>query len=315
MSGAGATSAAEVLASGDLDARRIPDWRVSDAFRPVRTPGLSELTDDVRAEIIHLFNAHGLVLIDVAEEAVDSHSLRSFARILGLGEPYTLPQYRKNSGFTDTGISRMRTSAPAATRAGKPGVLHPSFHSTSGQSLHCDGTLEPIGRVPTTILACHEPAASGGATTFLNITQALHELAHTDPAAANALLADDILLRTGNIKGVEGSCRGHAFAVVDGELISRASFSSTDTWSLSGDETGRDRARGISRLLGHVDDADSLFVRIRAERNQLILFANDKLAHGRDDYVNTPEQVRDMSRALFTRRPNGGGMGATRSAR
>lgn len=107
------------LMGKNLHTLRVPDWRAPDAFEAVTTPTISNPDDSVLPEIVRRYYAYGLVLLSVSDEVVDSESLRSFARSVGLGAAYTPPQYGSVATFANDGISRMKTTAASGEPSGE----------------------------------------------------------------------------------------------------------------------------------------------------------------------------------------------------
>ena len=235
--------------------------------------------------------AAGFAIISCAQDPTND-TPRALADALALGPMFTPPQYR-NSPHINQGVSRIGTDH--ATRG------HPAFGQTSGQALHSDGTLQRIGQVKTAMLVCVRPAASGGASRLFNAVGAFVELLDGDPAAAAALTAPDVLVRTSNLEHSRGqSMAGPAFAVADGRLISRYSVTATDRY----DDTAVTDPAALYRALAFLHEAAQPGSRHLLEftlaAGQALLLANDLISHGRAAYTNDPDRPRLMLRALFT---------------
>lgn len=282
-----------------LDRSTIPSFEGAAEQSPVEVASFTRITAGAAAQITARYHQHGLCLIAAADRAVTDDSITAMAAALALGPVFTPSLYRGTTTMPD-GIARM------CAESHTPGDVHPSFDSTAGQSLHTDGTLETIGAVKSSLLLCAQPAARGGATFFLNTSGIFAELAATDPQAAAALMRPDALVRMSNLPSTARSVSiGPAFTVQDGDLLTRLSLTPTDSWQITDDEDGLALLRGLTTMIRIRDDHDPRFyVEFTLDEGVGVLFANDRIGHGRRDYTNSGAHTRRMIRALFTRRPS-----------
>lgn len=282
-----------------LDRSRIPSFEGLAGQPPVEVASFTRITAGAAAQITTRYHQHGLCLLAAADRAVTDDSLTALATALGLGPIFTPSLYRGTATMPD-GIARM------CAESHTPAAVHPSFDSTAGQSLHTDGTLEAIGAVKSSLLLCAQPAARGGATFFLNTTAIFAELAATDPQAAAALMRPDALVRVSNLPGTARSVSiGPAFTIQDGELLTRLSLTPTDSWQIPDDEHGVALMRALATMIRIRDDHDPrYYTEFTLDQGVGVLFANDRIGHGRRDYTNSRTHTRRMIRALFTRRPS-----------
>jgi hypothetical protein len=268
-------------------------------FRPGRDddPVLVGSWDDIPSAAGHeaatRLATAGFALIQ-ASQVPGPAAARQLASQLGLGPPFTPPQYRDSPHVDGQGVTRISTEA---------GASHPAFGQATGQHLHSDGTLQRIGEIKTTMMLCARPAASGGTSQLFNAAGAFALLLHQDPAAAAALTAPDVLIRTSALPGSRGQfTAGPVFAVADGRVISRYSVTSTDRY----DHDAVADPAALDRALDFLQDAaqpgSPCYTELTLAAGQGLLLANDLISHGRTAYHDDPAVPRLILRALFTRR-------------
>jgi hypothetical protein len=220
--------------------------------------------------------------------------LLAFTERLNLGQPFTPPIYDGSSHTGSDGIS-------ALTVAGDAAGAHP-FQSRDGQGLHCDGTVQHLGQIPTTVMICVRAAPAGGATILFDALAAFAELSSHDPHAAEQLTHARALVRTSDLAD-QPSTAGPAFGWHGGRLVTRYSLRSTDTYH----PRQPDEQPALDRALRFLEQAAAPGSPYRCEftlgAGQALVLANDRLCHGRTAYQDGPGSARLLLRALFTRRP------------
>lgn len=258
----------------------------------------TSLTDAEKRTLEALFAEHGIAVFQgpLSDAATVIHGLRD---ALDLGDAFSPPLYSGTTAVREDGLSHLNVvAAPAAEGA------HPSFGTTDGQRLHTDGTLQPIGLIRTTILYCEQSAADGGATYFFNSNGVFSRLRREDPDAAEQLSREDVLRRISNIGADRHIADGPAFAESDeAGLQTRFALSSTDYWNIPDGDAGRALLRGLSFLLEAQTEGSPDFVELNFEPGMGVLFANDRLSHGRRAFVNHTGAPRSVQRGLYTRVP------------
>ncbi|MEU0530652.1 TauD/TfdA family dioxygenase [Amycolatopsis tolypomycina] len=282
--------------------KNVPSFSELGTTPPVSVSSFELLTSAQCEEIASRYHRSGLAIVQAAAGVSSEKSLLVLAGKLGLGDPFVPPVYAGSASIGQVGLSRMSVSAGPGGES-----QHPSFQTTNKQDTHTDGTLQRIGEVKTSALLCLGAAASGGETFFFNSAGAYAKLAGEDPAAARALLMPDVLVRSANMPGIDASVSGPAFSILDEGLVTRFSLSSTDTWHVSDDATGTDLLRGIKFLLDLRLQESECYWETVLEPGQAVIFANDRISHGRKSYENTPGSPREILRGLFTKRPEPGG--------
>jgi hypothetical protein len=247
----------------------------------------------------------GFATFELTDEYPSQESVLNLAHSLGLGKPFVPPMYRKGAGTADlydqTGVNVLTADA----RRDDAGA-HPAFRATNGQRLHSDGTLQSIGEVPTSILVCATPAAEGGASTVFNAVAAFCRLARRDVESA-ALLLTDCLRRTATVGPIGDTHLGPAFAFRNGELLSRFSVTSTDSWECPTDVPTARFEAACAAIEASARPGSDLYGEFHLGERQGILMANDKISHGRQPYADSQEKPREMLRGLFVRRPSPSG--------
>ncbi|MDI9889390.1 TauD/TfdA family dioxygenase [Streptomyces sp. HNM0645] len=234
------------------------------------------------------YQQQGYATVQVRGSASTSSDLFTLAEALNLGAPFTPPVY-KNSPHTSSGVSKI---------SARPDSDHP-FSGSLGQNLHCDGTLQHLGEVPTTILLCAAPAAEGGVTYLVDLVDAYAALRRTDSEAAEQLAHDDALKRTSGSRSVTGP----AFAEQQpGHLMTRYSRTVTDCYcALHGHQAALERALAFMDAAARPGSAFRTEVTLGS--GQALIFANDRVGHGRTAYRDDLSHPRLLRRGLFTARP------------
>lgn len=262
----------------------------------VHDPANTSLAEVSR--IVRRYVDHGFAIIQLASTSCRAQTPISIADSLRLGEPFVPPLYLMD-GHAAPKVARIS----AARNAGTGDAGHPSFGHTVGQDLHSDGTLQDIGFVRATVLACEAPAADGGDTILFNSCAAFAELIETDPSAAAALATPGSLVRRATINGATDVNRGPAFTVQDGRLISRYSVTHTDSWDVPAGISAADLRRAVDFLAAASAPESRHFLRLRLDAGQVIVFDNTRLSHGRTAYRDSPQRQRCVYRSLHLRHP------------
>ncbi|NJP95430.1 TauD/TfdA family dioxygenase [Nonomuraea sp. FMUSA5-5] len=272
------------------DENQLPAFPTSVSPIPVASYDSPQAKD--LAAVIGQLRCAGFAVTSCPEPPTQERLL-ALAEALGLGEPFVPPLYRRAGaiGVAASGISTLTASAAH--------VAHPAV-SASGQGLHVDGLLQPIGEVLTSILLCIRPAAEGGQSTLFNAMGAFWQLAKTDPDAAAALLSDRVLGRRATVNGSSDVTWGPAFAVVNGTLVTRYSRDGNDLWDPgNGQEAALGRALTTLQVLAEPDSPYAL--RFTLQAGQGLIMSNSRICHGRTPYRDVADRPRRMLRGLFLR--------------
>jgi len=243
------------------------------------------------------YTRHGFAVLQLTGQVTPGTPLE-LAAALGLGPPFVPPLYARD-GAAGPPVSRIS----AAFNTGTPDARHPSFGQAGGQHLHCDGTLQPIGYVKTSLLVCESPAAAGGDTTLFNAAAAYARLAAADPAAAVALATPGVLVRQASINGCTDVNAGPAFTLARGRLVCGYSVTETDRWAVPDGVPAADLHRGVTFLRHAAAQGSPFFIRLRLAAGQAIAFDNTRVSHGRTPYRDSPGRTRCLYRSLHLRHP------------
>ena len=252
-------------------------------------------------EIVRRYWAHGFAVIAMPDGADPRRVILDFAARLHLGQPFVPPLYTIG-GYRGEALNRISVEWNGDIR-------HPSFETTKGLPLHCDGTLQPLGIVKNSTLFCQSSAPVGGETVLFNAAAAFAELLKRDPDGSLALTSPDVLTRTANINGSRESHVGPAFEIRNGKIVCGYSTAKTDSWSTAA-QTDPALRRALSFFRNASDSANPAsryLLSMKLAGGQMILMDNGRLSHGRKEYQNTAEQVRVLFRGLFLKHPIGGG--------
>ncbi|WP_054565639.1 TauD/TfdA family dioxygenase [Frankia sp. R43] len=260
--------------------------------RPIPVGDWEHIPATTNGEVAARLTAHGYAVLE-GSGVPGPGPATCLAQVLGLGPAYIPPQYQGHAYMDDGGVTRITADA---TTAG-----HPAFGQTTSQPLHTDGTLQRIGEIKTTLMLCARPAASGGASQLFNAAGAFAALLNADPAAAAALTALEVLVRTSNLPDSHGQTSiGPAFAIADGRILSRYSVTSTDHYDPAAVASPAALDRALEFLRGTAQPGTSYYTEVTLTAGQVLLLANDTISHGRAPYQDSPAEPRTLYRALFT---------------
>lgn len=248
-----------------------------------------------KRQIIDRYLLHSFVIVQLTNDFPTAEALSALAISLDLGVPFVPPLYGKGD-YTTTAISQISSQ-------GYQGSNHPSFEQTSGIEFHCDGTLQKIGYVKTSILLCESAGAEGGDSTLFNALGAFAKLAETDLPAAVALASPGVLVRQANINGCSDINEGPAFTVLDGELICAYSVTKTDSLIATEGVDVLALRRGSNFLRQAALPGSPFFTQLRLEAGQAIILSNSKICHGRTPFTDNSDQKRCLYRGLYLNRP------------
>lgn len=243
--------------------------------------------------IVERYNKHGFSIVQLNSYPPEPETILELGKLFDLGEPFVPPLYTKG-GYKGDAISKITTQMCSD---------HPTFQSNEGVKLHCDGTLQKIGYVKTTVMLCKSPGAEGGESTLFNATGAYAELIEADYEAAIAMATPGSLVRQANMNGCSDKNIGPVFSVENGQLICNYSVTKTDKFVATPEINSQDLKRGVDFMKKSAKPGSPYFYEVRLESNQAILCANTKIAHGRNPYRNSEKERRCLFRGLFLKNP------------
>lgn len=263
-----------------------------DASTPVV---IDKLTSRTKRKLENRFNRYGFVIFETTEERDASELIKEVAKEMNLGETYVTGNNKKKYAgmFSKDNLNTIASSKESS---------HVVFDNSNAQGLHSDATFETIGKVPSTILYCCQEAVSGGDTILFDSVRAFHLLYQFNPDWANAMLHPESLRRYSGF-GDSVELVEPAFKVLPtGEVISRFTVDSSCDW-----EYGFERVpylrEAFGFLCGLIPRGSGYSTIVKLKANQGILFANDKIAHGRTGFTDSEESPRKMIRGLYLKRP------------
>ena len=256
---------------------------------------VDKLTEEVKLELIRRFNEYGFVIFENEDERQPDELILDVAEKLHLGGTYVTTYNREKFGtmFRANSLNTITSSKQSS---------HVVFDNSNAQGLHSDATFEPIGAVPATILYCVQEAKEGGDTILFDSVNAFHLLKSFNPLWAEAMLHPESLRRR-SILGDGVEVVEPAFKVLEnGEVISRFTLDTSADW-----EYGFERVpylrEAFGFMCGLIPRGSGFSTILKLKSNQGILFANDKIAHGRTAFVDSEELPRKMVRGLYNDRP------------
>jgi len=256
---------------------------------------LDSFSVDTLSTLVNRYYKYGFVIFENNQEVETNRKIEDLSKILQLGEPFI-------TGFNKTNFSHLFHQNKLNTITSSPESKHIVFDNNNGQGLHSDGTFEPIGTVKSTILFCEQEAVSGGDTILFDSVNAYLLLKTLKADWAKALL-DPKSLRRASALGDDAEFIEPAFKELkNGEVISRFTVDTSSDW-----EYGFNRVPHLSEAFGFLValtlKGSGFSTVLKLHSNQGILFANDKIAHGRTPFINSDDAPRKMVRGLYEKRP------------
>ncbi|WP_135365021.1 TauD/TfdA family dioxygenase [Halosimplex halophilum] len=261
----------------------------------------SSLPEDITVDGVEVFSSEfyqtakeyykesGLVRLQFEDLSQPFELLEQVARGFGFDSAFVPPQYSDSDGLhNDFGINEISHDGGSESD-------HEGFLSNEEQSVHVDGTLEPIGSVPTTIMLCQSQAQSGGESRVFNSVGAFTQLVEEHPELANALCSTKTLTRS-DVDRSGNSKTGPVFDINESGLVTRFSLDNTSEWNL-------DEVEHLQEALDWMENRLSLdsdfYTEFRLAPGDMLIVANHKISHGRNGYKDTEGNRRQLYRALF----------------
>lgn len=256
---------------------------------------VDNMTEDVKQEMVRRFNEYGFVIFENKEERSPDELILDVAEELNLGGTYVTGYNRKKFGnmFRENSLNTI-------TNAKKSN--HVVFDNSNAQGLHSDATFEPIGAVPATILYCVQEAKKDGDTILFDSVKAFQLLQDFNPLWAEALLHPEALRRR-SILGDDVEVVEPAFKILEnGDIISRFTVDTSADWEYGFERVPHLR-EAFGFMCGLIPRGSGFSTILKLKSNQGILFANDKIAHGRTAFTDDEAKPRKMVRGLYNDRP------------
>ncbi len=218
-------------------------------------------------------------------------NLRAIFHAFELGEPVIPDHYgNENPYFFLPGINKI-SAIEFSTHS------HQGFTSRLAQAVHVDGTLQKIGKIKTSIIACARPAIIGGESILFNSTAAFLTILNLKKNCALALLDDCALTRISIETGE--SYTGPVFAFVDDEIVTRFSMDNTCRWNVDNVPFLEEAKMTLEGMLFN----QQFSITHKLKENEILILLNSKISHGRNEFVDSPGIQRLFYRALFECNP------------
>jgi hypothetical protein len=250
---------------------------------------------DGTTELREAWFRHGFALFRVPRGISGCNAVSAAATVLGLGSAHVPSMYRGDPaafGYTPEGYNRITRSQNKS---------HRFFGTTSAQGFHTDGTLEPIGSIPVSVLWFERAAVRGGHTTLFQAVRAFENLLEEDPKLARTLTAENALTRTAPSARPSQSATGPAFKNLGDGFRTRWADDGSETWYGTG-LTGKQRTRAVAALREMSQPGSPYYVELAIPSGTGLVLRNDVVAHGRTAFFDHPDgENRSLIRGLFTR--------------
>jgi hypothetical protein len=257
---------------------------------PITLDSISDIDHNTLSKIFFRYKVHGFSIVECKKE-IDEIVVLKLAKLLDLGKVFVPPLYKRGL-YKTNGVSTVKSTNTKNKN-------HKVFESEANIELHCDGTLQPIGFVQTTILACKHSALKGGESILFNATAAYYELFQNDREAALSMASDCSLIRQANLNNCGDKNIGPVFAIKNGELVCAYSVTQTDSFMASYNINIAALKRAIEFMHYSALPGSKYYYQHKLNSSQILIFANSKVSHGRLSYKDGSNSNRCMFRALF----------------
>jgi alpha-ketoglutarate-dependent taurine dioxygenase len=239
--------------------------------------------------VIQAYQKYGIARLQVSNQQ-PKKELKNIARLFGFNSAFVPSQYSENSEYHDEfGINEISHGEDDMQD-------HKGFLSTDEQSVHVDGTLEPIGRIPTTFMLCSSQADAGGESRFFNSVAAFYQLIEVNRDLAEALCSKEALTRS-DVDGSGKSKTGPAFGINQYGLVTRFSLDNTSEWNV---EDVEELQEALDWMKSRMTPDSEFYTEFRLKPGDLLIVANHKVSHGRSAYIDSDDCRRHLYRALFS---------------
>ncbi|WP_170974067.1 TauD/TfdA family dioxygenase [Peribacillus simplex] len=256
---------------------------------------MENLDNVTKEKVIKDYYLKGFAIVELRDGIASERNLTKMTQWLNLGAPYIPRQYDKlPTTYNSQGLNVITYSSTDSNS-------HRAFQTRNGQNLHSDGTLEVIGFVKTSILFCEQTAENGGETTLFNSVGAFFNVIKDYLNYANALLDEKALKRI-DIGRTNQESIGPVFKILNNELVSRFSMDNTCLWE-HGFKNVPFLEEAYNYITSYINLDSPFYTEFSLKEGQGIIFANDKISHGRRKYYDSKEKQRKMHRGLYTERP------------
>lgn len=257
---------------------------------PVKIKSVSKLSNNELNNIIQQYYQAGFVVYEVLNHNSEQDIILELAKQLNLGQPFVPKTYRTSKHiYEETGLNTIKVNDGN----------HRAFQTNNGQKIHCDGTIEEINKVKTSILHCNISSTNGGETIIFNSVGAFYNLLKTfNFTSIMSSMLNNLALKRDALNETADTHIGPAFKIENGELISRFSLDNTCDWNYS-----FEKIAGLEEALKLLQEMIILespyYIETKLRDNQGIIMANNKISHGRKSFYDEGTRKREMIRGLF----------------
>jgi len=251
------------------------------------SPSGGELRNLIREKYAEV----GFVRMNVGDTTQPRRKLMNVARELGFDSAFVPPQYSNDKELYDEfGVNQIGLEDNTTQN-------HRGFSSNEVQEIHVDGTLESIGNIPTTMMLCQSQGVNGGESRIFNSVGAFCQLASEQPKLAKALSSDQALTRSAVDLSGE-SVTGPAFDINQYGLVNRFSLDNTSKWNI--DVVGS-LEPALNWMKRKLTKNSGFYTEFQLNPGELLIIANHKVSHGRNEYKDKKGKRRKLFRAIFER--------------
>ncbi|WP_083867346.1 TauD/TfdA family dioxygenase [Natrialba taiwanensis] len=246
-------------------------------------------SDGFKQSVLYTYRELGFAKMTIGDINQPRKELAKVAQEFGFDSAFVPSSYSNDRSLHDEfGINQIG--------GGKnTGGNHEGFFSNEEQAVHVDGTLEPIGTIPTTMMLCRSQAESGGESRIFNSVSAFCQLAREQPTLANALSSEQALTRS-DVDRSGTSVTGPAFDINRYGLVNRFSLDNTSEWNVN--EVEHLQA-ALNWMNDKLENSSKFYTEFNLNSGDLLIVANHKISHGRNGYKDKKNNRRQLFRAIF----------------
>ncbi|MFC6038919.1 TauD/TfdA family dioxygenase [Paenisporosarcina macmurdoensis] len=261
----------------------------SEDIDPVYIKSVDMISEKEVEEFVKKYKSAGFVVFELLNDSTNQNVMLKIAKRFKLGEPFVPNIYlSKPEIYEKSGLNIIKAGEGT----------HRAFQTINEQKIHCDGTIEPIGKIKTSILLCITPAAVGGETIIFNSVAAFYDL--YENKESNSIMSSFLhfkALKRVAVNGEKEEYIGPSFLINNGEISSRFSLDNTCDWDF-GFRNVEFLKEAYSLMTEKITPNSPYYIETRLKKNQGIVMANDKISHGRKEYKDGNSK-REMIRGLF----------------
>ena len=275
----------EFLGQQRIQSSLSDDSALSD-LRPVDSPCRARFAWSLRQQMLH---GDGVAWIEGGgSSGMSQNEMRAFFLSLGASMGRVMTEYGDLYSVSDRGVDYTREAAPISMTSAATGM-------------HTDSSA--INSLPDFVgLLCEEPSLNGGDSLISNASNAYRQLQLSTPGIAKILEENFVrdLVTPGTDKDPSKLLQNTFPIFSSGRGGRGISFRYMRYWIEKGQErSGRPLGARYLRALDRLDEAlasPKNQLRLRLSRGDILWVNNRTLAHGRESYLDTPGNRRQLQR-------------------